>query len=54
MAPFIGDIGLFIDGPPVVMQKILFAALKPLAIVLGYRRKMLDHTSKIYGHAISW
>lgn len=54
LAPFIGDVGIFIEGPPVPVQKALFAALKPVAIVLGRRRRMLRLASQHFGRRFTW
>lgn len=54
LSPFIGDVGIYIEGPPVPAQRALFAVLKPLAILLGRRRRMLRMASDYYGRAFTW
>ncbi|MEZ5239194.1 MAG: cupin domain-containing protein [Microthrixaceae bacterium] len=55
LAPFLGDVGIFIEGPPVTAQKLLFAlVLKPVAIALGRRRRMLRFARARYGEEFTW
>lgn len=54
LSPFIGDVGIFIEGPSVRMQKLAVAMLKPLAILTGRRRRMLRIASEFYGEPFVW
>jgi len=54
IAPFIGEVGIDIKGPPVWAQRLLFAFLKPISILLGRRRRMLANVSAVYGREYSW
>lgn len=54
IAPFLGDVGLFIEGPPVAVQRVLFAMCKVVAIALGKRRIALAAAREAYGPGFSW
>ena len=47
--------GILVPNPPEVPQRILIAyVLRPIAILLGRRRRMLDMAQQVYGRPISW
>lgn len=54
LAPFIGDVDIYIQGPPIWLQQALFAVLKPIAIALGRKQKLLAMASEVYGRPFSW
>lgn len=54
LAPFIGDVDIFIKGPPVWLQRAMFAALKPLAVALGKREAALRAATDAYGRPVTW
>lgn len=55
IAPFILDVDIVIEGPPRWLQRLLFGlVLRPIAIVLGRRRAMLDAAEEVYGRPFVW
>lgn len=55
LGPFIGDVGIYVSGPPVVAQRALYrVVLKPLGVLLGRRRRMLAYASEVYGRPFTW
>ena len=54
LGAFIGDVGIFIAKPPIPLQRALFTALRPIAIVLGRRRRMLNYAREVYGVDFVW
>lgn len=55
LAPFIGAVGVYVERPPVVVQRLLFGlVLKPLAVLLGRRRRMLALARARYGDDFVW
>lgn len=55
LGPFIGDVGIYIPGPPVLVQRVLFRyVMRPLGILLGRRRKMLAAAREEYGPSFAW
>lgn len=54
LGPFIGDVDMFIDGPPVFVQRALYAVLRVLGTALGKKKQMLDAASRVYGKPITW
>lgn len=54
VAPFIGDSGMFIEGPPIWLQRILFGALSIFATVFGYRRRAIAAMEEVYGEPFTW
>ncbi len=54
VAPFINDVGFYIPGPPAWAQRALFHVLKPIAILLGRRRRLLDLARATYGASFEW
>jgi quercetin dioxygenase-like cupin family protein len=55
LAPFINDVDIYVAGPPRWLQRALFGwLLKPLAIVLGRRERMLAAASEAYGRPFAW
>lgn len=55
LAPFLPDVDLFVPGTPRVLQRALFVGvLRPLAILLGRRRRMLRLAEVAYGRAFRW
>jgi quercetin dioxygenase-like cupin family protein len=55
LAPFLGDVDLYVDGPPKWLQRLLFAGLlKPLALALGRRERVLAAASEAYGRPFAW
>jgi hypothetical protein len=54
IAPFIGDVGLFIEGPPRVVQVVLFSVLRVVATALGKKRAGLAAASELYGRPFTW
>jgi hypothetical protein len=46
---------LHIDGPPVWMQRALFGwVLRPVALLIGRKRRLLDTARETYGRLIDW
>lgn len=55
LGPFIGDVGIYITGPPVGVQKVLYRwVARPLGIVLGRRRRMLAAARQAFGPSFTW
>lgn len=55
LAPFIGDVEVYVERPSVPVQRALFAAvLKPLAILTGRRRRMLRLARARFGDGFEW
>jgi hypothetical protein len=55
LAPFLPAMGILVASPPELLQRILIAyLLRPLGILLGRRRRMLDTARQVYGRPISW
>lgn len=55
LGPFIGDVGIYITGPPVAVQNILYRwVARPLGIVLGRRRRMLAAAREAFGPSFGW
>lgn len=55
LAPFIGAVGVYIEGPPIALQRYLvFPVAKLLAIVTGRRRRMFRYAAAVYGEAFAW
>ena len=55
IAPFLGDVDLYVHGPPRWLQRLLFAGLlKPLALLLGRRKRALAAASVAYGRPFAW
>lgn len=55
LGPFIGDVGIYISGPPVAVQKALYRWIaRPLGLVLGRRRRMLAAAQEAFGPSFSW
>lgn len=55
LGPFIGDVGIYVTGPPISLQKVLFRwILRPLGILLGRRRRMLETARQAYGQDFAW
>lgn len=54
LGAFIGDVGIFIENPPIPLQRALFTVLRPIAIVLGRRRRMLGYARDVYGTDFAW
>lgn len=51
---FIGAVGIYVDGPPVPVQKALFVLLRPIARLLGRRRRMISYAREAYGPDFNW
>ncbi len=54
IAPFVGDVDMFIAGPPIIVQRVLFAVLASIARVLGHEQRMLACARRVYGPAFVW
>jgi mannose-6-phosphate isomerase-like protein (cupin superfamily) len=55
LGPFIGDVGIYITGPPIGAQRLLYRwVMRPLGILLGRRRKMMDAAQQSFGAGFSW
>ncbi len=54
IAPFILDVDIFIKGPPIWMQRVIFGALRPIATLLGRRERALRFAAEMYGSAFAW
>ncbi len=55
LAPFLPAMGILVPKPPEVPQRILIGyVLRPLAILLGRRRRMLHTAQEVYGRPIGW
>jgi oxalate decarboxylase/phosphoglucose isomerase-like protein (cupin superfamily) len=54
LGAFLGDVGLYLDKPPVPVQKAFFAVLRPVARLLGRRRRMVTYAREVYGPGFSW
>lgn len=54
LAPFIGDVGIYIEGPPVWAQRAMFAGLRVVATLLGKKRAGLAAASELYGRPFAW
>jgi mannose-6-phosphate isomerase-like protein (cupin superfamily) len=55
LGPFIGEVGIYISGPPIVVQRLLFRwVMRPLGIVLGRRRRMLTAARQEFGPSFAW
>ncbi len=50
LAPFINDVDMYIKGPPIWVQRALFA----VAVLLGRKRAALDAVQKVYGQPLEW
>ncbi|MBK7397007.1 MAG: cupin domain-containing protein [Myxococcales bacterium] len=53
LAAFIGEVDIYIEGPPIWLQKVLFSVLRPLSIAFGHKRRMLAIARETYG-AFEW
>jgi len=54
IAPFIGRVGIYIEGPPRWGQIALFAVLGPIATLLGRKRRALAAAEAVYGRPFTW
>lgn len=54
IAPFILDVGIYIDGPPAWLQRALFSVVKLVAVALGKRAAGLAAASAVYGRPFHW
>jgi mannose-6-phosphate isomerase-like protein (cupin superfamily) len=54
IAPFIGDVGIYIEGPPPWVQRALFAVLRVVATVLGKKQAGLAAAREAYGPDFRW
>jgi mannose-6-phosphate isomerase-like protein (cupin superfamily) len=55
LAPFLPAMSILVPNRPEVPQRILIAyVLRPIAILLGRRRRMLDTAQQVYGRPINW
>ena len=55
IAPFINDVDIYIDGPPVWVQRALFGlVLRPVALLLGRKRWLLERAREAYGRPVDW
>jgi mannose-6-phosphate isomerase-like protein (cupin superfamily) len=54
LAPFILDVGLFIVGPPIWAQRLLFGVLRPIAKLLGRDKAALAAAATVYGRPFTW
>lgn len=54
IAPFILDVGIFIQGPPRWVQVALFSVLRVVANLLGRKRAGLAAAEAVYGRPFQW
>lgn len=55
LAPFINDVDIYVDGPPVWVQRALFGwVLRPIALLTGRKRRLLERAREAYGRPIDW
>ncbi|MDB4931115.1 MAG: hypothetical protein JWM10_3599 [Myxococcaceae bacterium] len=55
LAPFINDFDIYIDGPSVWVQRALFGwVLRPVAVLMGRKRRLLDNAREAYGRPVDW
>lgn len=54
IAPFIGDVDIYLAGMPLSVQRALFRGLAGLANLLGRREKMLAMATEVYGRPFTW
>jgi quercetin dioxygenase-like cupin family protein len=54
IAPFALDVGMYIAGPPIWTQRVLFGALKWVALALGKERVGLEAMERVYGEPFEW
>lgn len=54
IAPFILDVGMYVDGPPPWMQRALFSVLRVVAIALGRKKAALEAAAEVYGRPFTW
>ena len=54
IAPFILDVGIFIEGPPIALQRMLFAVLRVVATALGRKKAGLAAATELYGRPFVW
>jgi mannose-6-phosphate isomerase-like protein (cupin superfamily) len=55
IAPFLPDVDMYVPGPPRSVQRALFVGvLRPLAVLLGRRRRMLRFVEDVYGRPLRW
>jgi quercetin dioxygenase-like cupin family protein len=54
IAPFVLDVDMFVPGPPIALQRVLFKLLRAVAIALGHKRKMLARAERVYARPFTW
>ena len=55
LGPFLADVGIFITGPPVPVQRVLYRwILGPLGTALGRRRRMIRGAEEAFGPGFHW
>lgn len=54
IAPFIGDVDIYLAGMPLSVQRALFRGLAAMAKLLGRREQMLALASEVYGRPFIW
>jgi mannose-6-phosphate isomerase-like protein (cupin superfamily) len=54
LAPFLPDVDIYLKGPILPQRLVLGYVLRPLAVVLGRRRRMLAIASDAYGRPFAW
>lgn len=54
IAPFIGDVDMFIAGPPIAAQRALYAVLGAVGTLFGTKKAMLAKASRVYGRELVW
>lgn len=54
LAPFLPDVDIYLPGPVWPQRILLRRVLRPLAIALGRRRRMLACASEAYGRTFMW
>jgi quercetin dioxygenase-like cupin family protein len=54
LAPFIPDVDIFLKGPILPQRIVIGYVVRPLAILLGRRRRMLAYASEAYGRPFTW
>jgi mannose-6-phosphate isomerase-like protein (cupin superfamily) len=54
LAPFIPDVDIYLKGPMLPQRLVIGYVLRPLAVLLGRRRRMLAFASEAYGRPFAW
>jgi hypothetical protein len=54
IAPFLGEVGMYLEGPPPWLQRVLFAVLGTIATWMGKKRAGLAAAREAYGDDFRW